>query len=45
MESKDFMDEMLNVADTMLAVGARAVPGGPTGKNALQYWYVNSHSV
>ena len=45
MESKDFMDEMLNVADTMLAVGASAVPGGPTGKNALQYWYVNSHSV
>jgi len=26
MESKDFMDEMLNVADTMLAVGASAVP-------------------
>lgn len=39
------MDEMLNVADTMLAVGASAVPGGPTEKNALQYWYVNSHSV
>ncbi|QKF92739.1 LysM peptidoglycan-binding domain-containing protein [Campylobacter sp. CCUG 57310] len=45
MESKDFMNEMLNVADTMLAIGAAAVPGGPTGKNALQYWYVNSHSV
>jgi hypothetical protein len=26
MESKDFMDEILNVADTMLAVGASAVP-------------------
>jgi hypothetical protein len=26
MESKDFMDEMLNVADTMLAVGVSAVP-------------------
>lgn len=40
MESKDFINEMLNVADAIVAAGSSVLP-----VKSLRYWYINAHSI
>ncbi|MSN96592.1 VWA domain-containing protein [Campylobacter sp. FMV-PI01] len=40
MKAENFVNEMLNAADSILAVGSSFLP-----VKSLRYWYVNSHSI